>query len=143
MLLGHLCNHVPSIQLLQEVHVVQNQCTQPDTRIQLECRSFIKTSTNRASPQKMHFTAWCFVSDIEFTCLHQLPLLRRRLFSGASSQLCLNWTLYLSLQVLWYRALLALNVASKSLLSFNQLNRKDLGSNPRSLNLLRCPARML
>lgn len=96
MLLGHLCNHVPSIQLRQEVHVVQNQCTQPDTRIQLECRSFIKTSTNRASPQKMHFTAWCFVSDIEFTCLHQLPLLRQRLFSGASSQLCLNWTCYIS-----------------------------------------------
>jgi len=51
------------------------------------------------------------VTDCEFACGQQLPLLRQPcLFSGASSQLYLTWFCYiLNLQVLWYHALFTIN----------------------------------
>lgn len=100
-----------------------------------------------ASPQKNQFT-WCFISVFDG---------RDRYFLGAyfqlpCSELCLTWSSYSSackfcgIVHCWCSMLpqhRCLNTAASTLHpSSNQLNRREFGSNPSSLNLLRCPARI-
>lgn len=103
-----------------------------------------------ASLQKKHFTCWCFVLVLDGHDRYRVCLRTTTSYAlSASIFRCLFSTLpnlvllYLNLHILWYPALLALNAASTPLLSSNWLNKKELWSNPSSLNLLRCPARML
>lgn len=79
------------------------------------------------------------VTDIKFTCGHQLPL-HWHLFSDASSQLYLTLSCYTSACRFLVLCIVA---ASEPLASSNQFNRKEFGSNLSSLSLLICPERML
>jgi len=150
VVLGILFNHVPTSSFVRRSIspriIVHDLTRESSYNVAASCRPALPA----ASLQKKHFTSSCFDSVLDGrerfrVCLRSaasstsLVPIFRCLFSALSNLVLL----YLSLQVLWYRAFLVLNAASTPLPSSSRLKRKDLESNPRSLNLLRYPARML
>ena len=124
---------------------VQDLKRKSSRNITTSCRSAL-TGT---SLQK-HLTSWCFNLILDgldkyWVCLRKTisSLLSMSIFMCIFSALFNLVSLHLRLHVLWNHALLVLNAVLTPLPSSNRIKRKELGSNPSSMNLHRCPARIL